>query len=253
MITMTPKEKREHLLQLTEDDLRREVLIPLLAKLGFHDPILHHHAGEKGKDIVCKELDDKFGKTRYLAVVVKRGDITGSASGSNGYFTVINQIKQALNEPYKHVYDLREVAIDQVILVASGEFLPTALESVYGTLKTERLDKAIRDAINLGKLVHLINTAFPEYWDGIVDERSSLVRQRNTLLNNLGKLLKVLIADPVERDKALRMLVADELNIELLGMREFARYMLDVGYRRVSVEEIDPAFTVPFLSTTTET
>ncbi|HUU18160.1 MAG TPA: hypothetical protein VMW72_13505 [Sedimentisphaerales bacterium] len=248
-MTMTQKEKLEHLLELTEDGLLREVLVPLLTKQGFHDPILHHHANEKGKDIVCKELDEKFGKTRYIAVVVKRGKVTGSASGSNSYFTVINQIKQAINEPYKHVYELREVAIDQVIFVASGDILPTALDSVYSTLKNDRLDKAIRETIDGPKLLSLIDKFFPVYWDEIGDEKSSLLRQRNILLNNLGKLLKVLITDPVEREKALCRLAADELDIELFGMRDFGRYMLDLSYRRVSIEEIDPAFTLPYLNT----
>ncbi len=246
---MTPKEKREHLLQLTEDDLRREVLVPLITILGFHDPILYHHANEKGKDIICKELDDKFGKTRYIALIVKKGNVTGSASGSNSYFAVINQIKQAINESYKDIYELREVVIDQVILVASGEILPTAFESVYGTLKAEKLDKAIRETIDGAKLLNLIDKFFPRYWDEINDERSSLIKQRNTMLNNLGKLLKVLIVDPVERNKTLHNLAANELDVELLGMRDFARYMLDVSYRRVSIEEIDPSFTLPHLNT----
>jgi hypothetical protein len=246
---MTPKEKREHLQDYSEDRLRQEVLVPLLTKLGFHDPITHHHAGEKGKDIVCKEFDEKFGKIKYIAVVVKRGDVTGSASGSNSYFTVINQINQALNEPYKHVYELREVMIDQVILVISGDFVPTALESIYGTLKAEKVDKAIRDAIDIGKLILLIDSNFPEFWQEIEDQKASLIRQRNILLNNLGKLLKVFIPDAPTRDSALRRLAAEELDVDFLPFKDMARYMLDIGYRKVSIEEIDPAFTTPFLNT----
>ena len=37
---------------LNEAELREKLLIPLFSKLGFIDPILHHHANEKGKDIV---------------------------------------------------------------------------------------------------------------------------------------------------------------------------------------------------------
>lgn len=246
---MTPKEKRDYLQEYSEDSLRQEVLVPLLTKLGFHDPIIHHHAGEKGKDIVCKEFDEKFGKTKYLAVVVKRGNVTGSASGSNSYFAVINQIKQALNEPYRHVYELREVTIDQVILIISGNFLPTALDSIYGTLKAEKVDKAIRDTVDIEKLILLIDSHFPEFWEEIEDKKASLIRQRNILLNNLGKLLKVFIPDSAARKSALRRLVAEELDVELLPFRDFAHYMIDIGYRKVNIEEIDPKFTIPFLNT----
>ena len=246
---MTTKEKREHLQDLSEAALRKDVLVPLLTKLGFHDPILYHHSGEKGKDIVCKEFDEKFGKTKYIAVVVKKGNITGSASGANGYFTVLNQVKQALNEPYRHVYELREVLIDQVIIVASGDFLPTALDSVFTTLKAERLDKAIRDVIDVGRLVGLMDKHMGEYWEMVGNETASLVRQRNILLNNTAKLLKILVPDPADRETVLNRLIAEELDIELMGMRDFARYMVDVGYRQVRVEEIDPEFTDPYLNT----
>jgi hypothetical protein len=47
----------------------------------------------------------------------------------------------------------------------------------------------------------------------------------------------------------LNRLAADELDVELMSYRDFARYMVDVGYRQISVEEIDPAFTVPYLNT----
>ena len=56
---------------LNEAELREKLLIPLFSKMGFIDPILHHHANEKGKDIILKEFDNKFKKTYYLAVVVK--------------------------------------------------------------------------------------------------------------------------------------------------------------------------------------
>ena len=138
---MNISEKKQQIQSLSEDDLRQKVIIPLLSKLGFVDPIHHHHAGEKGKDIVCKEYDPKFKKFTYLAVIVKNGDVTGSSSNSNGYFNVINQVKQSLNEPYKHVYELKEINIDQCLLIASGRFLATSLDSIYGTLEKEGINK----------------------------------------------------------------------------------------------------------------
>ncbi len=160
---MTLEEKKEEIRALKESELRIKLLIPLFSKMGFIDPILHHHSNEKGKDIVIKEYDPKFKTTSYLAVVVKAGDVNGSASSSSSYFTLLNQVKQAINEPYKHIYELKEVYIDQVIILVSGVFLPTSLESIYNTLKQERLDKAIKEPIDINKLIELVDDFFPEY------------------------------------------------------------------------------------------
>src|SRR5690606_11614519 len=127
---MTLENKKKIIQSLNEAELREKLLIPLFTKMGFIDPILHHHSNEKGKDIILKEFDSKFKKTEYLSVVVKAGDVTGSSSGSSGYFALLNQIKQSLNEPYKHIYELKEVYVDKVIVVISGKFLPTSLESI---------------------------------------------------------------------------------------------------------------------------
>ena len=153
---MTTESKIKLIQNLKENELREKVLIPLFSKMGFIDPILHHHNNEKGKDIIIKEFDTKFKETKYLAVVVKAGNVNGSASGNSSYFTLLNQVRQALNEPYKHIYDLKEVNIDEVIIVISGKFLPTSLESIFGTLKQERLDKSIRKPIDINKLLGLI-------------------------------------------------------------------------------------------------
>lgn len=240
---MNISEKKQLIQNLSEDDLRQKVIIPLLSKLGFIDPIHHHHAGEKGKDIVCKEYDPKFKKTKYLAVIVKKGDVTGSSSGSDGYFNVINQIKQAINEPYKHIYELKEVDIDQCILVASGKFLATSLESIYGTLKNERIDKAIRDAIDIDKLIHLIDENYNEFWAEFIDEKDELIKQRNFLLNNISKLVKVIMPKYEDQEKVLRLMSKSEIDFELFPYNTTSRYIANIGYKKIEIDEIDGYFT----------
>jgi len=241
---MKNKHEKISLLQdLSEDSLRQEVLIPLLSKMGFIDPIHHHHQNEKGKDIVCKEYDQVFKKTKYIAVVVKKGNITGSSSSSDGYFNVINQIKQALNEPYKHVYELREIYIDQCLLVASGKFLATSLESIYGTLKQERLDKAIRDTIDIDRLISLIDDHFSEYWDENETEKEFLVKQRNTLLNNVAKIIKLIIPDHNDQQKALKIISSQDTDIELFKLSPLNKFSAHVSYKQLSIDEIDEYYT----------
>ncbi len=246
---MTRQEKIDHLKALPEDALRVQVLAPLLIKLGFHDPVVHHHAGEKGKDIICKDPDEKLGKTRYIALVVKSGDLTGAASGSNSYFTLLNQIKQAINEPCKDVYEGREISIDQIIVVVSGRILPTALDSVFGTLRAERIDRLIRDTIDGERLVTLMDDKLPAYWSELENPTEALLNQRNILLNNLAKLLTVLVPEPIKREKALAQLGTQEFEVSLFPFHEMARYMVDFGYGRITIDKLDDGFTEPFLNT----
>lgn len=97
--------------ELNEKELCTSVLVPLFSKMGFIDPTIHHHNNEKGKDIVCKEYDNKFKKMNYISIIVKAGDVTGSSSGNSSYFALVNQIKQSFNEPYRQIYELKEVVL----------------------------------------------------------------------------------------------------------------------------------------------
>lgn len=239
---MELSEKIEAIQSLKEDALRENVLIPLFSKMGFIDPISHHHNNEKGKDIIVKDYDSKFKKTSYLAVVVKAGDVTGSASGNSNYFTLLNQVKQSLNEPYKHIYELREVVIDQVIIVISGRFLPTSLESIYGTLKQERLDKAIKETIDITRLIDLIDDHFAEYWSEIRDSKESIKLQRDQLLNNVSKLCKVLFNDVKSEQSVLQQVSANELKLELFPFQSTIKYSANIGYYKIEIDEIDEFF-----------
>lgn len=240
---MTLDEQKEKIASLDEKEFREKLLIPLFSKMGFIDPILHHHSNEKGKDIVMKEYDSKFKTTNYIAVVVKAGDVNGSSSSSSSYFTLINQVKQSINEPYKHIYELKEVSIDQVIIVISGKFLPTSLESIYGTLKSERLDKAIKESIDINKIIDLIEDFFPEYWTEFENEHNSLINQRNNLLNNFSKLSKVLFPDHEEQEKFLNTISQKEYDINLLPFDSITKYVANIGYNKINIDEIDDFYT----------
>jgi hypothetical protein len=240
---MTLEEKIKQVQILKEDELREKILIPLFSKMGFLDPILHHHSNEKGKDIVIKEYDPKFKKITYIAVVVKAGDVNGSASSSSSYFALLNQVKQAFNEPYKHIYELKEVNIDQVIIVISGRFLPTSLDSIYNTLKAERLDKAIKEPIDINRLPELIDEYFPEYWNEYENEHKSLLTQRNNLLNNFSKLSKVLFPGYEDQEKFLNSIPNNEYDINILPFDSIVKYVADISYKKINIDEIDEYYT----------
>lgn len=238
-MNLSKKEKIKLITNLNESELRTNVLIPLLLKMGFIDCIEHHHNNEKGKDIICKEFDERFDKYNYIAVIVKADDITGSASSNNSYFALINQIKQSINDPYKHIYDLNEVYMDQCLIITSGRFLPTALESVYNTLKKENINKVIREAIDINKLIDLIDKYFNEFWDENANEIEIIVNERNILLNNILKLLKVITPEQEITKILAQKITKQDFDIDIDSFYTTSRFIADIRFDKIIIDEID--------------
>lgn len=64
---------------MTEQEFRREVIIPLLSKMGYLSPIEYHGVNERGKDIICYDYN-KLNEIDYLSIVSKTTDIKGNVS-----------------------------------------------------------------------------------------------------------------------------------------------------------------------------
>ena len=152
----------EYLRHLREEELRAFVLMPLLRRMGYRD-VVEYHGGsaEKGKDIVCW-YSDPSGERRFVSLVVKRGNIHGSVSKSGNAAEVLHQLQQVFDEPYTDLYGLKEVIIDECWVVASGDILNTAVESIQGQLKKSNLNKFVR-FLDSSKVLGLINNYYPEF------------------------------------------------------------------------------------------
>jgi hypothetical protein len=79
---------KQYLSSLAEDQLRTIVMLPLLRAMGLKDVVDYHGGGaEKGKDVIGWYADPT-GQRRYVAVVLKKGDLhprkppSGSGSSS---------------------------------------------------------------------------------------------------------------------------------------------------------------------------
>lgn len=129
--------------------------------MGYLAHIEYHGTKEKGKDIICFEYD-RLNEQRFLAVVAKKGDLTGSASSNAGLMKVVNQIQQAIDNPYEDLYNMRQTFINEVWVITSGEIVSGAQESVINTLRKTNLDKQIR-IIGNDRLVQLIDKHFSTY------------------------------------------------------------------------------------------
>jgi hypothetical protein len=155
-------------------------------------------------------------------------------------FTLINQLKQCFNEPYRDIYQLREVQIDRCLAITSGRFTAPVMDNALNTLRHDRLDRFV-DFIDGTRLVGLIDKHLPEFWRE--DERDSLLKSRNNLLDNLSKVIHQLIPEGEKRTRALSMLSDPRFQIEFNYFEGISRYIVDVGYQKLELNEMDPYYT----------
>jgi len=89
------------LVEMKEDQLCKQVLVPLLRAMKFKDVMYYHGGeGEKGKDIVCWKEDELKTRINY-ALVVKSQKITGQAKSAKGTAgEVATQIQQVFGSPF---------------------------------------------------------------------------------------------------------------------------------------------------------
>lgn len=185
---MNHNEKKEILKKLDEKEFRQDLIIPLLSKMGYIAPVEYHGTNEKGKDIICFEYD-KLGEQRFLAIVAKTGDLTGSASSNAGLMNVVTQISQAFDSPYEELFNMRQVNINEVWVMTTGKIVAGAEESVINTLRKTNLDKQIR-FIRDDRLVQLIDKHFNTYWNSTSETKESVIIQRDRLIKFVENLLR---------------------------------------------------------------
>lgn len=195
---MDSTEKLRLLRALSEAELRRDVLMPLLSLMGFHAPTERHGPMERGKDIICFDVD-RLGNRFNLAIVAKCDDLTGSVSDSRGVREVVYQVEQAFREPVRDLFGMREIDIEQVWIVTSGRVLPTAAEAVLGVMKATNLHRRIR-IISGENLVALIDRYFPSYWTGAPESMEQVKSQRDRTLQFCRELLLRIGASASEVD-----------------------------------------------------
>lgn len=161
---VTRDQKKLLLQSLSEQELRRQVLIPLFSAAGFHDVNEHHGAHEKGKDLLFREIS-RFNEAFLHGAVVSREDIVGTVGNSKSASRVLEQAEIALNDEFTDKYSGAQVTLDRCWVITSGRILPTAMESIAGKLKKQNLQKLIK-FVDIDKLIELIDKWWPIYWSG---------------------------------------------------------------------------------------
>jgi nitrogen-specific signal transduction histidine kinase len=153
----------QFLLSLDEESFRQIILIPLMTRLGYRD-VIEYHGGssEKGKDIICW-YNDPMENRRYVALVVKKGDIHGSVGRKGSASEVLYQIQQTLNEPYRDRYGLKEIRIDECIVATTGKIKNTSIESISGSIRASNMDRLLK-FLDGKRLIDLLTKNMPEFW-----------------------------------------------------------------------------------------
>lgn len=151
---------RSTLSNLSEAELRRAVLIPMLRSMGFEGVQELHGPTEFGKDIVMW-LPIAANVQEVYAVVVKTGAISGKVEGSSGSAVVFTQAMQALGSNFVDKATLKTLAIDKVWIVTTGKIGKSAVDALHASFSGASVGNKIR-LIDGEELWELLRQFSPE-------------------------------------------------------------------------------------------
>lgn len=145
---------------MKEDQLQKEVLVPLFVAMGFQDVTIYQGASELGKDIVMWKPGDLGERVNY-AVVAKARKVSGKAAGTSSAAEVRFQIEQAFGNPWPDTKTTEMRRVERCFVVCSKQIQNEAITAIRAVLENSNLDKVTR-FINGDELSHLIQQHLPE-------------------------------------------------------------------------------------------
>lgn len=110
-----------------ENAFCREVLDPLLRRMGFHSVHFTHGPREYGKDFTFSELSN-LGGLRHYALQAKAGNISGEVNSEVDM--ILGQIDDAFAMPYYELDGREERYISGFVVATSGYFTANAIEKI---------------------------------------------------------------------------------------------------------------------------
>lgn len=129
---------------MNEDQLCREIIIPLLRQMGYQDvTYTHGGSGEQGKDIVCWKQDE-LGVRKNFAVVAKAIPITGKAKIAKGTAGEVSmQIQQSFGKEYPDPVSGRSQSVNECWVVTNQTISKEAEEAILSSLGTTTLARNV--------------------------------------------------------------------------------------------------------------
>ena len=84
--------------RLDERTLQDDVVEPLLRSLGYENVRSTAGPTEHGRDLVATKRDE-WGKTKLIAIQIKKAKISAKAGDTTSYGLLLNQLLQSVQEP----------------------------------------------------------------------------------------------------------------------------------------------------------
>jgi hypothetical protein len=110
-----------------EDAFCRELLYPLLRRMGFVSVRYSHGKKEYGKDFTFSELSP-FGQFRHYGLQAKAGNVSGEVNSAID--ELLGQIVDAFEMPYYELGSKDQRFISTFIIAISGRFTENAREKI---------------------------------------------------------------------------------------------------------------------------
>jgi hypothetical protein len=125
----------------SEDDFTDRLLVPLFQRLGFHRVQARGHkekAFEYGKDLWMK-FQLPTGHWLYFGAQIKRDKLDAKGgSGDKNVATVLDQVRMAFDHEIFDPDTQRQVLVDHIFVIASGDITRSAENWLIRQLDTSR-------------------------------------------------------------------------------------------------------------------
>jgi len=145
-----------------EDDLRINVIIPLMKALGAIKVEDRHGYQEKGIDVYFS-YKNIFNKNKHCGIILKKGDI--KKSYGNDMRNITNQIEEALRFRLKNPLEFTsDIRISEIYIINNGKINNPAREVIKTFFDTNIFTNfSIYDADILKNIIHEVLTKNRKY------------------------------------------------------------------------------------------
>lgn len=180
--TISRFRKQRHLLKMSEDDFRDQVVRPVLLRQGLKDGRDLCGPEEEGKDALFVQRN-ALGDDDVWVIQTKKGALTMAGDANKNVIQAVTQLRTALETKYAFAETKRKVLPSKAVLCASGKINPAARRHIVEELSDPRL--AFLDA---DILINLVDAHFPEFWFGMDADAVPYFRNLRTALEQASEV-----------------------------------------------------------------
>lgn len=209
----------DELIAMSEHDLQAMVIEPLLRELDFKNVKVNAGSDELGKDLVATTVDE-FGQPLLWAIQIKRFKPTAQVGTDSSFGRLLDQLRQALQEPVIDPSTNVERACDRCIFITPYP-LSLRVRRAFQQRSKEAIFKVLK-VIDGALLVDLIKQRLPE----TLDLFSADTRYRLRAAAEANRMIEMPVALGttelrVEDLYVDASLAQKDMSIELLATRHF--------------------------------